>query len=106
MSQRAYVLVCLLFLSTLSTTLAVPEEDQNFQPSHSGSDFPVGYVDFDTNSDAFEPDHRLVYPALSSGEEQEVAGNGPFPWVLLLIDENESPDNYMLISIKRLRSYS
>ena len=45
MSQRAYVLVCLLFLSTLSTTLAVPEEDQNFQPSHSGSDFPVGYVE-------------------------------------------------------------
>ena len=100
MSQRAYVLVCLVFLSTLSTTLAVPDEDQNFQPSHNGTDFPVGYVDFDTNSGAFEADHRLVYPALSSGEEQEVAGNGPFPWVLLLIDENESPDNYMLISTR------
>ena len=55
---------------------------------------------FDTNSGAFEADHRLVYPALSSGEGQEVAGNGPFPWVLLLIDENESPDNYMLISTR------
>lgn len=100
MSQRACVLVCLLFLSTLSTTLAVPEEDQHFQPTHNGENFPVGFVDFDADSGAFGPDHRLVYPALSSGEEQEVAGNGPFPWVLLLIDENESPDNYMLISTR------
>ena len=100
MRERAVALICLLLLSSLSTSAAVPEEDQNFQPSHTGVDFPVGYVDFAQQGGAFEEEHRLVYPALNSGEEQEMAGNGPFPWVLLLIDENESPDNYMLISTR------
>ena len=100
MRERALLLVCLMFFSTLSTSTAVPEEDMNFQPTHSGVDYPVGYVDFDQQEGTFEADHRLVYPALQSGEEQEMAGNGPFPWVLLLIDENESPDNYMLISTR------
>lgn len=98
MRERALALVCLLLLSMLSTTTAVPEEDTNFQPSHTGVDFPVGYVDFDQQPGAFQQDHRLVYPALSNGEGAEMAGNGPFPWVLLLIDENETPDNYMLLS--------
>ena len=100
MRERALALICLLFLSTISNTAAVPEEDQNFQPSHTGVDFPVGYVDFAQQGGTFEVEHRLVYPALNSGEGQEMAGNGPFPWVLLLIDENESPDNYMLISTR------
>ncbi len=100
MRERALALICLLLLSTISNTAAVPEEDQNFQPSHTGVDFPVGYVDFAQQGGAFEEEHRLVYPALNSGEGQEMAGNGPFPWVLLLIDENESPDNYMLISTR------
>lgn len=99
MRERAIALVCLLLLSSLSTSAAVPEEDTNFQPTHTGVDFPVGYVDFQQGG-SFEPEHRLVYPALNSGEDQEMAGNGPFPWVLLLIDENESPDNYMLISTR------
>ena len=98
MRERAVALICLLLLSTLSTSAAMPEEDQNFQPTHTGVDFPVGYVDFAQQGGAFEEEHRLVYPAMNSGEGQEMAGNGPFPWVLLLIDENESPDNYMLIS--------
>ena len=92
----------MLLLSTISNAAAVPEEDQNFQPSHTGVDFPVGYVDFAQQGGTFEEEHRLVYPALNSGEGQEMAGNGPFPWVLLLIDENESPDNYMLISTRML----
>ncbi|MEC7273158.1 MAG: hypothetical protein VXV85_05890 [Candidatus Thermoplasmatota archaeon] len=100
MRERALALICLLLLSTISSTAAVPEEDQNFQPSHTGVDFPVGYVDFAQQGGTFEVEHRLVYPALNSGEGQEMAGNGPFPWVLLLIDENESPDNYMLISTR------
>ena len=100
MRERALALICLLLLSTVSNSAAAPEEDQNFQPSHTGVDFPVGYVDFAQQGGAFEEEHRLVYPALNSGEGQEMAGNGPFPWVLLLIDENESPDNYMLISTR------
>ncbi len=100
MRERALALICLLLLSTVSNAAAVPEEDQNFQPTHTGVDFPVGYVDFAQQGGAFEEQHRLVYPALNSGEGQEMAGNGPFPWVLLLIDENESPENYMLISTR------
>jgi hypothetical protein len=100
MRGRACALVCLLLLCTISSTTAVPEEDTNFQPSHSGVDFPVGYIDFDQQAGAFQQDHRLVYPALSSGQDAEMAGNGPFPWVLLLIDENETPDNYMLLSTR------
>ena len=100
MRERALALICLLLLSTVSNSAAVPDEDQNFQPTHSGVDFPVGYVDFAQQGGSFEEEHRLVYPALNSGEDQEMAGNGPFPWVLLLIDENESPDNYMLISTR------
>ncbi|MEC7254207.1 MAG: hypothetical protein VXY42_03025 [Candidatus Thermoplasmatota archaeon] len=98
MRERALALVCLMLLSLLSTSAAIPDEDQNFQPSHNGTDFPVGFVDFAQQGGAFESEHRLVYPAMDSGEGEEMAGNGPFPWVLLLIDENESPDNYMLIS--------
>ena len=100
MRERALGLISLLFLSVLSTAMAIPEEDPNFQPSHTGPDFPVGYVDFSSESGSFASDHRLVYPAMYSGEEKEMAGNGPFPWVLLLIDENESPDNYMLVSTR------
>ena len=100
MRERALALICLLLLSTVSNSAAAPEEDQNFQPTHTGVDFPVGYVDFAQQGGAFEAEHRLVYPALNSGEGQEMAGNGPFPWVLLLIDENESPDNYMLVSTR------
>jgi len=100
MRERALALICLLLLSMVSNSAAVPDEDQNFQATHTGVDFPVGYVDFAQQGGSFEEEHRLVYPALSSGEGQEMAGNGPFPWVLLLIDENESPDNYMLISTR------
>ena len=88
MRGRVCALVCLILLCTIPSTTAVPEEDTNFQPSHSGVDFPVGYIDFDQQAGAFQQDHRLVYPALSSGQDAEMAGNGPFPWVLLLIDEN------------------
>ena len=100
MRGRACALVCLLLFCTIPSTTAVPEEDTNFQPSHTGVDFPVGYVDFDQQPGTFQQDHRLVYPALSSGEDAEMAGNGPFPWVLLLIDDNETPDNYMLLSTR------
>ena len=73
MRERALALICLLLLSTISNSAAVPEEDQNFQPSHTGVDFPVGYVDFAQQGGTFEEEHRLVYPALNSGEGQEMA---------------------------------
>ena len=98
MSARSLVLCGLLVLATFSGVQAFPEEDSNFQPPHSGPDFPVGYIDFSVNQQGPPgQDHRLVYPAMVAGEDSEVAGNGPFPWMVLIVDENESPDNYMLL---------
>ena len=98
MSARSLVMCGLLILATFSGVQAFPEEDSNFQPSHSGPDFPVGYIDFSVNQQGPPgQDHRLVYPAMVAGEDSEVAGNGPFPWMVLIVDENESPDNYMLL---------
>ena len=98
MSARSLVLCGLLVLATFSGVQAFPEEDSNFQPPHPGPDFPVGYIDFSVNQQGPPgQDHRLVYPAMVAGEDSEVAGNGPFPWMVLIVDENESPDNYMLL---------
>jgi len=98
MSARSLVLCGLLVLATFSGVQAFPEEDSNFQPPHSGPDFPVGYIDFSVNQQGPPgQDHRLVYPAMVAGEDSEVAGNGPFPWMVLIVDENESPGNYMLL---------
>ena len=98
MSARSLVLCGLLVLATFSGVQAFPEEDSNFQSPHSGPDFPVGYIDFSVNQQGPPgQDHRLVYPAMVAGEDSEVAGNGPFPWMVLIVDENESPDNYMLL---------
>lgn len=98
MSARSLVLCGLLVLATFSGVQAFPEEDSNFQSHHSGPDFPVGYIDFSVNQQGPPgQDHRLVYPAMVAGEDSEVAGNGPFPWMVLIVDENETPDNYMLL---------
>ena len=98
MSARSLLLCGLLVLATFSGVQAFPEEDSNYQSPHTGPDFPVGYIDFSVNQQGPPgQDHRLVYPAMVSGEDSEVAGNGPFPWMVLLVDENESPENYMLL---------
>lgn len=98
MSARSLVMCGLLVLATFSGVQAFPEEDSNFQSPHTGPDFPVGWIDFSVNQQgAPGQDHRLVYPAMVSGEDSEVAGNGPFPWMVLIVDENETPDNYMLL---------
>ena len=98
MSARSLVMCGLLVLATFSGVEAFPEEDSNFQPPHSGPDFPVGWIDFSTNQQGPPgQDDRLVYPAMNSGEDSEVAGNGPFPWMVLIVDENETPENYMLL---------
>ena len=88
-----------VFLNTVDFR-AVPEEDKNFQPTHSGVDYPVGYVDFDQQEGSFEADHRLVYPALRVEKSRKWLVTA-IPMGFVLIDENESPDNYMLISTRR-----
>ena len=78
MRERALALMCLLLLTTISNTAAVPEEDQNFQPSHTGVDFPVGYVDFAQQGGAFEEEHRLVYPRSTAVKDKKWLVMGRF----------------------------
>ena len=71
------------------------QEDDNFEPIHEGIDFPIGWSDisigFGPNSQGFE----MIYPAMSGGSDDEMAGNGPFPWVLFFGSDGEAKDGYM-----------
>lgn len=70
-------------------------EDQNFTTPHTGTDFPVGWEDLELGIAEDQIEIRLVYPAMSSGEGKDMAGNGPFPYVQFLVDSGESSDSYM-----------
>ena len=90
-----------LMLPSLSGLVSAnhPAEDQSFTTPHSGVDFPVGWEDltYFTGSGftAVQRDYRLLYPAMTSGEGADMAGNGPFPHVQFLIDTGESSSSYM-----------
>ena len=90
--------VCLLFIASLipgQVGAQQPAEDQNFQSVHTGVDFPVAWDDTSLSS---EISVRMVYPAMNAGESKEMAGNGPFPWVVLFGDIDEEIFDYMLLS--------
>ena len=71
-----------------------PQEDTNFAPIHTATDFPVGWDDL--NYGTLPPNQlRLLYPAMTSGEGAEMAGNGPFPNVQFFVDSGETLDSYM-----------
>jgi len=76
---------------------AVLPEGTDFEPSHDGVDFPVGWQDFRLDG-PFSEEVRMVYPAMEEGEGADMAGNGPFPWVLFFGDSGEAIDGYMLLS--------
>ena len=95
-------LVCLFvllgfFLPSLSVFASAqhPDEDQNFTSNHTGIDFPVGWSDLELGVAEDQIELRLVYPAMSSGEGKDMAGNGPFPYVQFFVDSGESSDSYM-----------
>jgi hypothetical protein len=99
-SMCLLVLVGLLLPSfTGLVSASHPPEDQSFTTPHSGVDFPVGWEDFSyftgSGSTATQREYRLLYPAMTSGEGAEMAGNGPFPHVQFLIDSGESLGSYM-----------
>ena len=75
-------------------------EDTNFTPPHTDVDFPVGWTDIDTNpfNPASNLELRLVYPSMEDGEDTEMAGNGPFPWIAFFGDYGEASDGYMLLA--------
>ena len=75
-------LVCLFVLigfliPSLSAVVSAenPSEDRNFTEPHTGTDFPVGWDDLQLGVFEDQVEIRLVYPAMSSGEGKDMAGN-------------------------------
>ncbi|MCS5532797.1 MAG: hypothetical protein NZ736_00895 [Candidatus Poseidoniaceae archaeon] len=100
--MREFVKSSLFILSMLLISALFPvvsasllQEDDNFEPIHQGIDFPIGWSDinigFGPNSQGFE----MIYPAMTGGSDDEMAGNGPFPWVLFFGSDGEAQDGYM-----------
>tara|TARA_Y100000991_G_scaffold61482_1_gene45480 strand:+ start:3859 stop:6546 length:2688 start_codon:yes stop_codon:yes gene_type:complete len=73
------------------------EEDASFEESHAGVDFPVGWTEFNLGG-VFSPQVRMVYPAMFDGEDKDMAGNGPFSWLIFIGDSGESVDSYTLFT--------
>ena len=87
----------LALLMLIPSVLAEPAENTDFQPTHEGVDFPVGWTEFNLDG-PFSPQVRMTYPAMQAGEDEEMAGNGPFPWVLMIGDSGEANDGYTLLT--------
>ena len=81
---RVFGVCLILLLMTTSNVVSGQqvEEDQNFRPVHTATDFPVGWGDFSLSEDTV----RMLYPAMNDGEDKDMAGNGPFPWVVFFGD--------------------
>lgn len=94
--------ICLLLLLTSSASVVTGqqiEEDQNFQPVHTATDFPVAWDDSSLSGDPV----RMIYPAMNDGESKEMAGNGPFPWVVFFGDIDEDVSDYMLLAAELVK---
>ena len=95
--KPSILILSMLIVSTLFPLVAASllQEDDDFQPMHQGIDYPVGWSEinlgFGPNSQSFE----IIYPAMVGGSDDEMAGNGPFPWVLFFGSSGESIDGYM-----------
>lgn len=77
--------------------VAVLSEGTAFEDAHEGPDFPVGWEEFRLDG-PFSQEVRMIYPAMEAGDGAEMAGNGPFPWLLFVGDSGEAIDDYMLLS--------
>lgn len=86
--------VLLLSIAGISPTAAHPDESQNFKPQHTGVDFPVAFTDVNAEGNSA----RVVYPAMDNGENQPMAGNGPFPFMIFFVDDGENNDDYGIIT--------
>jgi len=95
--KSSVIILSMLIISSLIPLVSASllPEDDNFEPSHEGIDFPIGWSDisigFGPNSQGFE----MIYPAMIGGSDDEMAGNGPFPWVLFFGSDGEAKDGYM-----------
>ena len=98
LSRLRSLFVCVVVLSFASpSVLALLEEGTDFEERHDGVDFPVGWTDFRLDG-TFSPQVRMVYPAMFAGEDKDMAGNGPFSWLVFIGDSGESIDSYTLFT--------
>ena len=95
--KPSIIILSMLIISTLFPLVAASllQEDDDFQPIHQGIDYPVGLSDIELGFGPNSPSCEIIYPAMSGGSEDEMAGNGPFPWVLFFVSSGESIDGYM-----------
>ena len=92
------MLTCVVVLSLASpSVMALLEESTSFEDRHVGADFPVGWTEFRLDG-PFSPQVRMVYPAMFNGEDKDMAGNGPFSWLVFIGDSGESIDSYTLLT--------
>ena len=75
-----------------------PQEDQEFSEVHEGPDFPVGWVTGHIGEGSEQTHMQVVYPAMADGEGEDMAGNGPFPWIQFIGDEGEDFEQYQLLA--------
>ena len=96
MRSKSLILVAILVASLLSVppSSAHPEESKEFKNQHTGIDFPVGFADLSADGKSV----RVVYPAMYEGEDEPMAGNGPFPFTVFFGDEGETTDDYGIIT--------
>ena len=96
MQRLHFALVGIVVLSLWAPSgLALLEEETSFEPSHQGTDFPIGWTEFNLGG-PFSPEVRMVYPAMFDGQDKEMAGNGPFSWLIFVGDSGEALDGYDL----------
>jgi hypothetical protein len=95
--KPSIVILLMLIISTVSPVVAASllQEDDDFQPIHQGIDYPVGWSEINIGFGPNSQDFEMIYPAMSGGSDDEMAGNGPFPWVLFFGSSGESIDGYM-----------
>ena len=91
---RGWCPLVAVLLLVVPSVQALLEEETTFEPRHEGVDFPVGWTDFNL-AGTFSPQVRMVYPAMLDGEDEEMAGNGPFAWTVFIGDTGENIDGYM-----------
>ena len=78
----------------IAPSVAHPAESKEFKNQHTGVDFPVGFADLTADGKSV----RVIYPAMNDGEDEAMAGNGPFPFTVFFCDEGEDTSDYGIFS--------
>lgn len=94
---RCLLAVGLMLTVLVQPSLAVhPQEDQEFSEVIQGPDLPVGWIT--GHVDEGSAHMQVVYPAMADGEGEDMAGNGPFPWIQFIGDDGEDIEQYLLLA--------